>query len=82
LLLTDTLVGEGLFLLGELIDHGARFKPWDTALPASIQRLREVYVDDFDNADAWQWFCWLDLTDRGEQIALPLEERLNSHSEG
>jgi hypothetical protein len=80
--LVDSLVGEGLFVLGELIDSGTRFQPWDISLPASIQRLRDVYVDGYDDPDTWQWFCWLDLTDKGERIALPLEERLNNRSEG
>ncbi len=80
LVLIDTMVGEGLFILGSLIDNGSRFEPWDTPLATSMQRLREVYVDGYDDPDTWQWFCWLDLTHKGEQVALPLEERLNSSS--
>jgi hypothetical protein len=76
--LIKTLVGEGLFVLGELAHNGARFVPWDTPLDTSMERLREVYVQGFDNADAWQWFGWLDLTKMGEQVALPIEERVNS----
>lgn len=80
--LIDSLVGQGLFVIGNLIDKGSRFEPWETSLPASIQRLREVYVDGYDDPDTWQWFCWLDLTEKGEKIALPLEEQLINRSEG
>jgi hypothetical protein len=78
--LIDTLVGEGLFVIGNLIDKGSRFEPWQTPLSASIQRLREVYIDGYDDPDTWQWFCWLDLTAKGEEVALPLEKSLNSGS--
>lgn len=78
--LIDTLANEGLFTLGE-VDASLGFIPWDTPLDASMLRLRQVYVDGFDDENFWQWFCWLDLTDRGEQVALPLEEQLNSPSE-
>jgi hypothetical protein len=71
--LINSLVGEGLFVLGNLTDKGVSFIAWDTPLPASIQRLREVYIDGFDDPDSWQWFCWLDLTQHGEKVALPLE---------
>ncbi|CAN5309749.1 hypothetical protein BH09ACT8_BH09ACT8_25710 [soil metagenome] len=80
--LIDTLVGEGLFVIGNLIDNGSRFEPWETLLSASIQRLREVYADGFNDPDTWQWFCWLDLTAKGEDIALPLEKSLNSGGSG
>ena len=36
---------------------------------------REVYIDGFDDPDSWHWFCWLDLSQHGEKVALPLEER-------
>ena len=78
--LIDTLLGEGLFVIGNLIDNGSRFERWDTPLAASIQRLRDMYIDGYNDPDTWQWACWLDLTTKGEQIALPLEKRLNSAS--
>jgi hypothetical protein len=78
--LIDTVVGEGLFVLGELAPKGVRFIPWDVPLDVAMQRLREVYVDGFDQPETWKWFCWLDLTDKGEQAALPLEQHLNSES--
>lgn len=50
--LIDTLVGERLFVIGNLIDNGARFEPWNTPLPASIQRLRDMYIDGYNDC---QW---------------------------
>jgi hypothetical protein len=38
-------------------------------LDESIQRIREVYVNKFEDEPEWWFVCWLDLTERGQKFA-------------
>jgi hypothetical protein len=76
--LVGGLVGEGLFFIGDLTGESSRFLPWPITREQAIQRIRDAYVNHFDDPDHWSWFCWLDLTDRGAAIAQPIEDRLRS----
>jgi hypothetical protein len=67
--LIRSLVSDGLFELGDLKGEGARFTAWNIPLDESIQRIRDVYVTNFDDENTWPWFCWLDLTEKGQQVA-------------
>jgi hypothetical protein len=46
-------------------------------LPDSLRRIRSEYVDKYDDKDNWPWYCWLDLTAEGEQVAQENEAQLN-----
>lgn len=74
--LVSGLAREGLFAIGDLTGENSRFVPWPITQEQSVQRIRDAYVDNFDDADHWSWFCWLDLTERGATIAQPIEDRL------
>lgn len=76
--LINDLASEGLFTIGDLTGEGSRFAPWAMTIDQSLQRIRDVYVDGFDNPDYWFWFCWLDLTERGQRLAQPLEDSLTA----
>jgi hypothetical protein len=67
--LIRSLVSDGLFEVGDLRTGDGRFGAWDTSLDESIQRIREVYVNKFDDEPAWWFVCWLDLTEIGQQVA-------------
>ncbi|WP_236055946.1 hypothetical protein [Mycobacterium sp. SM1] len=64
-----SLVEGGLFTLGSMSGEGGRFVAWDTPLDESIKEIHDVYVNQFDDRPQWVWYCWLDLTDKGRQIA-------------
>jgi hypothetical protein len=68
-----SLVSDGMFRVGELSDGACRFVAWNTSLDESIQRIRDLYVTNFDDENAWWFACWLDLTDKGQQAAEALE---------
>jgi hypothetical protein len=38
-----------------------------------MEAIRSVYVDDYDDSDAWDWSCLLELTRRGELVARSIE---------
>jgi hypothetical protein len=73
--LIESLVSEELFVLGTLAENGTRFMPWDGPLSELMQTLFTVYVEGHDDPDTWRWFCWLNLTKRGEKRALPMEKK-------
>jgi hypothetical protein len=79
--LISSLVNEGLFELGDLAGKEGRFAPWDSPLDESIKRIRDVYVANFDDQNVWSWYCWLDLTEKGEQVAREIEARSQSPSD-
>jgi hypothetical protein len=75
-----SFVADGLFELGDLSGEGGRFVAWDTPLDESMKRIYDLYVKHFDNNSLWIWECWLNLTDKGEQVAQPLLDRSHEDS--
>lgn len=76
--LIHDVVEEGLFELGDVTgDRG--FSAWATPLNESMERIRRVYVAGFDNQYVWPWYCWLNLTDKGEQVAQNIESRSSTN---
>lgn len=67
--LVRSLVSEGMFVLGDLSGEGGRFVAWDRPLDESLNRIRVAYVTNFDDRNTWPWYCWLDLTDKGQHVA-------------
>jgi hypothetical protein len=40
-----------------------------------VERIRRVYVVQFEKSNVWPWFCWLDLTDKGARVAREILDR-------
>ncbi|WND57814.1 hypothetical protein ACORG1_05890 [Mycobacterium sp. TJFP1] len=72
LALIHDLVAEGLFEVGEVSDERG-FSPWTEPLDEAVERIRRVYVTEFDKQNIWPWYCWLNLTDKGEQLAQEIQ---------
>ena len=75
--LVRALADEGLFLIGDLTGAGGRFVAWETSVDESLQRIRSEYVERYDDKDRWPWYCWLDLTAEGDDVARATEAKLN-----
>ena len=73
--LVHALASDGLFELGDMSGEDGRFAAWDSSLDDSIQRIRDAYIADFGDESLWWFCCWLDLTDKGQQIAEAIEAR-------
>lgn len=73
--LIRSLVSDGLFQVGDLDTEDRRFKAWNVSLDEALQRIRDAYVVNFEDQSRWPWFCWLDLTDTGQQVAEAIEAR-------
>lgn len=72
--LITELVTDGLFVLGDTTGEGGTFVPWDLPLADALNRIRNIYIDNFDDPNTWGWAVWLDLTDKGR----PAAERINA----
>jgi hypothetical protein len=71
--LVGDVVRGGLAELGAFDDAALGFMPWGLSLDEALDRIRSVYVDDYDDTSAWEWLCMLELTRRGEIFARSIE---------
>lgn len=69
--LIRSLVSDGMFVLGD-VKRGEGFTAWNTSIDESMQRIRDVYVKNFQDENTWMWFCWLNATEEGENVAKSL----------
>ena len=67
------LVRGGLARLGAISSNRLGFVPWDCSLDDALNRIRSVYIVDYDDSSAWEWLCLLELTRRGELLARTIE---------
>ena len=67
------LVDDGLFRLGDV--NKFRFVPSKRPLDRSMDKLSQRYVGHYDDPRRWMFSAWMKLTDKGQQLALSLEER-------
>jgi hypothetical protein len=68
-----TLVDDGLFTLGAVRKH--RFVSSKRSLNWSMHQISHQYVDHYDDPMRWMFSAWMQLTSKGEQLALSLERR-------
>ena len=68
-----TLVDDGLFRLGDV--NKFRFVASKRPLDRSIHKISHRYVGHYDDPKRWMFSAWMKLTDKGQQLALCLEER-------
>lgn len=66
--LIDDLLRDGLFEVGTVTAERG-FVRWDVSSDEAIERIRHFYIEGFDDSNVWPWCCWLDLTERGNQVA-------------
>ena len=76
--LIRSLVTDGLFELGDLATPNHRFAAWDAPLDESLHRIRDLYVNQYDDGGAWWFYCWLDATEKGLKAAEAIEANRNS----
>jgi hypothetical protein len=54
-----SLVSDDLMQLGDLTGEDGRLRVWETPLDESMQRIRDMYVDQYGDASAWLFRFWL-----------------------
>ena len=73
-----SLVADGLMLIGDLPYPGEKFRGWDLALDAAMERVRGLLVGHYAEPDRWEFIVWMGLTPSGEQLARDLENQRQS----
>jgi hypothetical protein len=72
-----SLVSEGLFRLGGMRgerEHSPeRFVPWGHPFDRSIHKITHVYVTHYDDPERWMYSVWLQLTEKGDELARSIE---------
>ena len=68
-----SLVDDGLFRLGDV--YKRRFVAAKQPLDRSIDKISHQYVGHYDNPKRWMHLASMKLTDKGQQLALSLEQR-------
>ncbi len=75
--LIRSLVNQGLVRLGGMRaerEHSPdRFVSWGHPLDHSIRKITQIYVKHYDDPERWMYSVWLQLTDKGEQLARSIE---------
>jgi hypothetical protein len=69
------LVSGGYFRLGSVSDDDDRFVPWTHSLDHSMERISHVYVKHYDDPEKWMFAAWMQLTDKGDELAEAREQR-------
>jgi hypothetical protein len=67
------LVRGGLAAVGSFGSGAAGFVPWASSLDETLSRIASEYVDKYDDPNAWEWSCLLELTRKGQLLATALE---------
>ena len=62
-----SLLRDGLMELGELPASGNPFLAW-TPVANALDRLRERFVERYDEPETWDYSIWLNLTELGRQV--------------
>lgn len=74
-----SLVSDGLVRLGGMTqerEHSPeRFIAWNDPLDHSIHKISHVYVRHYDDPERWMYSVWLQVTDKGEQLAQSIEKK-------
>jgi hypothetical protein len=64
---------EGLVRLGSMSNEGGPIAAWNRPLDRSMRKSSHYYVRHYDDPEKWMFSAWLQLTDKGEQLARSLE---------
>ncbi len=80
-----SLVSDGLFILGGSVmegphpagvaTEGERFVPWNQSLDHAMHKISHVYLKHYDDPERWMYSAWLQLTDKGEELARSIEDK-------
>lgn len=65
-----SLLDDGLMKIGDILGASdERVVPWDLSIDAAMDRLRDLFVDHYDEPALWDLRIWLQLTPEGAQVA-------------
>lgn len=70
-----SLLDDGLMKIGDIVGASdERVVPWDLTIDAAMERVRELFVDHYNEPTLWDFTIWLELTPAGERLARTLAD--------
>jgi hypothetical protein len=70
-----SLLDDGLMKIGDIVGASdERVVPWDLTIDAAMERVRDLFVDHYDERTLWDLTIWLQLTSAGERLARALKD--------
>lgn len=71
-----SLLDDGLMKIGDILGASdERVVPWDLSVDAAMERVRDLFVDHYDEPNLYDFTVWLQLTPAGERLARTLGGR-------
>ena len=74
-----SLLDDGLMSIGGLPDAG-QIPSWGLSIDESMARLREAFIDNYDDRRSWDYSIWLGLTEAGRHVAQQLADKAKAES--
>jgi hypothetical protein len=70
-----SLLDDGLMKIGDILGASdERVVPWDLTIDAAMERVRDLFVDHYNERTLWDLTIWLQLTPAGERLARALKD--------
>lgn len=70
-----SLLDDGLIKIGDVLGASdERVVPWDLTIDATMERVRDLFVDHYNERTLWDFTIWLQLTPAGERLARTLTD--------
>lgn len=70
-----SLLDDGLMKIGNILGASdERVVPWDLTVDDAMERVRNLFVDHYDEDTLWDFTIWLQLTPAGERLARTLTD--------
>lgn len=63
-----SLLDDGLMKIGNILGASdERVVPWDLTIDAAMDRVRDLFVDHYNERTLWDFTIWFQLTPAGER---------------
>ena len=70
-----SLLDDGLMKIGDILGASdERVVPWDLTIDAAMERVRDLFVDHYNERTLWDLTIWLQLPPAGERLARVLKD--------
>ena len=56
--------------------------PWDLTIDAAMERVRDLFVDHYNERTLWDFTIWLQLAPAGDRLARALKDESQSPLSG
>lgn len=71
-----SLLDDGVMKVGDILSGSdERVVPWDLTTDDAMERVRDLFVDHYNELTLWDFTIWFQLTPTGERLARTLTDQ-------